>query len=351
MAGSRLARKQSGFSLVELMVSMVLGLMLIAGAVSIYLASKRSYIEVEQVAAVTENARFSEQIMGDALRHIGFLGEVTPNRVEVASGLTAPAGDCTDAGAGAYDFLRLAFAVTATTKDVPGCIDDAYVPAVGPKNDVLIVKHVLPQPHTDGAREGRDPNDPYTTIDTPGPLQNGRVYVMANSVGGLLFDGSLPPSISTGGQYPGGSAWPYQYEVFYIRDKDQADDDSPLQLSRKVLSYNSATAAMEFETEDLAEGVEYMQLLFGYDSDGDGDVDSYKDPAAITGANTWSGVESVEVFMLIRSATKDAQYTDTKTYQLGGVSVGPFNDEYRRLISHTSVSLRNLKLMIRGDAS
>lgn len=350
MAGSQVARKQAGFSLVELMVSMVLGLMLIAGAVSIYLASKRSYIEVEQVAAVTENARFSEQIVGDALRHIGFLGEVTPNRVEVASGLTAPTGaDCnTPAEAGAYNFARLAYAATATTASVLGCITDAYVPATGPKNDVLVVKHVLPQPHTDGPREGRDPNDPYMTIDTPGPLQNGKVYVMANSVGGLLFDGSLPPSISTGGQYPAGSAWPYQYEVFYVRLP--AGETVP-RLSRRVLSYHEDTSTMKFETEDLAEGVESLQLLFGYDSDNDGEVDTYKDPVAVGASNSWSAVHSVEAFMLIRSATRDAQYTDAKTYQLGGVSIGPFNDEYRRLISHTSVSLRNLKLMIRGDAS
>ena len=59
--------------------------------------------------------------------------------------------------------------------------------------------------------------------------------------------------------------------------------------------------------------------------------------------------------MLVRSATRDVQYIDEKTYQLGGVTVGPddrSDDEknYRRLVSHASVSLRNLKLMIRGEA-
>ena len=73
MAVAMRERKQAGFSLVELMVGMVLGLMLIAGAVSIYLASKRSYVEVEQVAALTESARFAEQLVGDSLRHAGFL--------------------------------------------------------------------------------------------------------------------------------------------------------------------------------------------------------------------------------------------------------------------------------------
>ena len=50
------ARKHHrGYSLVELMIGMLLGIMLIAGAVSVYLASKRSFVEVEQVAALFES--------------------------------------------------------------------------------------------------------------------------------------------------------------------------------------------------------------------------------------------------------------------------------------------------------
>jgi type IV pilus assembly protein PilW len=123
-------------------------------------------------------------------------------------------------------------------------------------------------------------------------------------------------------------------------------------LSRRVLSYNPTTDTMEFTTEDLAEGVENLQLLFGYDGDNDGEVDTYQDLAAIEAGGNWPDVQSVEVFMLVRSATGDAQSTDKKTYRLGDPNdpVGPFNDNYRRLLSHTSVSLRNLKLIIRGGA-
>ena len=42
--------RSSGFSLIELMIGMLLGVMLMAGAASIYLASKRSFTEVEQQA-------------------------------------------------------------------------------------------------------------------------------------------------------------------------------------------------------------------------------------------------------------------------------------------------------------
>ena len=123
-------------------------------------------------------------------------------------------------------------------------------------------------------------------------------------------------------------------------------------LSRRVLTYNQSTSTMEFpdDPEDLAEGVESMKLLFGYDSDSDGEVDTYKDPSSIEADGNWEGVESIEVFMLVRSAVKDVQYRDEKTYKLGDVTIDPKYDNYRRLISHTSVSLRNLKLMIRGGA-
>ena len=56
--------------------------------------------------------------------------------------------------------------------------------------------------------------------------------------------------------------------------------------------------------------------------------------------------------MLTRSATKDVQYTDEKTYRLAGSDVTPDPDKKndRRLVSYASVSLRNLKLITRGGA-
>ena len=175
MAQARAAYPQGGFSLVELLVSMVLGIMLIAGAISIYLSTKRSYVEVEQVAALTENARFAEQIVGDSLRHIGFFGELSANRVDVDPALTAAAlaGDCVSPdgpGAEAYDLTLMGYAATVDINgDALGCITDGE-----PGTDVLVIKRSLTRPYTAGPRTP-DPNDPPgNVIDTPGPLENGR---------------------------------------------------------------------------------------------------------------------------------------------------------------------------------
>lgn len=343
-------RGERGFSLVELMVGMLLGILLIGGAATIYLTSKRSYVEVEQVAALSENARFAELLVSDSLRHVGHFGEVTVNRVELDPNLSVVVNDCGGA-AQAYDTSSFIFAATAPADPdvtapvaVLNCIDDAV-----PDTDVLVIKHVIPRPYSDGPRDSADPNNPTHmngTIDFPEPLSPQKTYVMTNNVRGIVFDGAdTAPSILVGGEVPGGVAWEYQFEAFYVRQ-----GDTPT-LSRKVLRWDGSAMAMV--TENLVEGVENLRLQFGYDSDGNGDVDTYGDVAALTAAGNWDRVESVEVFMLIRNPERDLQYTDIKSYQMGGgVTVEP--DErvknFRRMATHASISLRNMKLMIRGEA-
>jgi len=338
--GMAMNKSEAGFSLVELMVGMLLGIILIAGAGTIYLSSKRSYVEVEQVAALSENARFAELLVTDSLRHVGNFGEVTADQVEADGSLSAVVDDCSGAAA-AYDTANFLFAATADgSGNALGCITDAQ-----PGTDVLVVKHVIPRPFSDGPRVGGDPNDPLQsdgTIDTPSALDPQKTYVMTNNIGGILFDGGdTAPTITTGGDIPGGVAWEYQFEIFYTRNANIP------QLSRKVLAWNGA--AMAVVTEDVVEGVEDLRLMFGFDSDNDGEVDTYSNVASI-GTN-WDRVESVEMFMLIRSATQDLQYTDVKTYNLGGgvtVQPGLTAPNFRRMVTHASISLRNMKLVIRS---
>ena len=68
------ASVMTGFSLVEFMVAMVLGFIVVGGAISVYLTSKNSFTEGEQVAQLADNARFALQVMGNSSRHIGFFG-------------------------------------------------------------------------------------------------------------------------------------------------------------------------------------------------------------------------------------------------------------------------------------
>ncbi len=44
----------------------------------------------------------------------------------------------------------------------------------------------------------------------------------------------------------------------------------------------------------------------------------------------------------MRSVTPVDGYTDTRTYQLGGATLGPFNDRFQRKVFSTTVRLANV---------
>jgi type IV pilus assembly protein PilW len=328
------------------MIGMVLGLILIGGAISIFLASKRSYTEVEKISALSENAQFAQRLLSNALMHAGFFGEVQSNRISLAANLPSVASGSNCSGnAAAYDLDNYLFAAVADSSgNALGCITDAE-----PGSHVLVIKSVIPTPLTDGPRVNPDavvdpdaevdPKDGNGTIEA---LVATQTYVMTNDTVGIMFAGGSQPSIGTGGDVPGGVAWAYQYEVFYVRKRDNL----PPALSRKTLTL--VGGEMTLTTEDLVEGIEDMRLRFGLADLAAGEVDSY---TALTGmAGNWGRVVSTEISVLVRSATEDPSYVNPKSYSMAGASITRA-DNYRRVLITTSMSLRNPKLLIRGNAA
>jgi len=62
---------ESGFSLVELMISLVLGLILTLGVTQIYLSSSDTYRLTDGLARIQENARFASEFLGREIREAG----------------------------------------------------------------------------------------------------------------------------------------------------------------------------------------------------------------------------------------------------------------------------------------
>lgn len=66
-------RPRRGFSLVELMVAMTLGLLLTGAAVSLFLSVRQLHLEQERVALMKENLRFAADFMSRDIRSAGLL--------------------------------------------------------------------------------------------------------------------------------------------------------------------------------------------------------------------------------------------------------------------------------------
>ena len=339
----------------ELMVGMVLGLIVVGGGTAVYLASSRSYSEVEQSAQLNEATRFAEQLMSDALRHVGFMGDVSPGSISTTDpSLPTITGDCdTLELSSVYALGTSLYALTATaTGSAPdvGCFgtDDDNNALAG--TEILIMKSAIPVPISDGPRDGSARNntldyrgDAPLTDTLANTLQN-KLWVMTNNETGILFDGDgTVPSLTV--DVPEGTAWEYRYEVYFILDDEDADGKLMPSLGRFVLREGSG-GAMELEREELIPGVEDMRMRFGVDSDSDGDVDFYGTVADLQASGDWDNIIAIEIAMLLSTLEEDPNYQDTNTYNLVGIDVTPpaTRLQHRRAVVRSNVAMRNMRL-------
>ena len=91
--------KQHGFTIVELMVAATLGLLILAGTVTMFVNNKRLYQDQQEIGRLQENARYAMDMLTRELRltgHVGCLGDpslVNNNLKDAFAGFAAGAGD------------------------------------------------------------------------------------------------------------------------------------------------------------------------------------------------------------------------------------------------------------------
>ena len=64
-------RKERGFTLIELMIALLLGLLVMGAAISLFLSNRQAYSATEGLGRVQENVRFAFELMARDLREVG----------------------------------------------------------------------------------------------------------------------------------------------------------------------------------------------------------------------------------------------------------------------------------------
>lgn len=90
--------------------------------------------------------------------------------------------------------------------------------------------------------------------------------------------------------------------------------------------------------QTLTSYIDGLQFRFGSDLDEDGSIDRYLKASDIS---DWNRVKTIQVAILLRSQLPVRQTIDTNSYNLLGLTHGPFNDNYLRTIYHTTTQPRN----------
>ncbi len=320
--------RQRGLSLIEMMVSMTLGLIVLSGVLIVFVNSSAARNEVERTTRQIENGRYASELLSEDLRVAGFYGRLDPTSV----GLTAPAALLDPCSLTVDDWK------TGMLLQVQGYDGTAFASAnctltnYKTGTDVLVI------------RRARTCSADSTTC-TP-DVTAGTPYVQVSQCATQLTKYALDvyPAVGTAPfdlqTKTCDAATPapkreYYVHIYYVATDNGRGASVPT-LKRLELVGGLAPS---FTIVPLVEGVEDLQFVYGVDTNNDGAPDQYAaDPGTVA---RWMNVMTVQFFVLARNLETTPNFTDSKTYTLAGTTVGPFSDGYRRHVYSGLVRIMN----------
>jgi type IV pilus assembly protein PilW len=317
---------QSGFTLTELMIAMVLGVILAGGVVNLFVIGQKSFRTDENVARMQDEGRFAINELVKDLRMAGYIGELAhPVAILPAAGL-ATGTDCGVAGQPNWilDFFD------DVTDDINSLtsVDNATGAAANAGFSCITAGELLPQTDVVGIKRFVGRSVP------PAGLVANTIYMQTNALEGVMYKDPLPVGAGVAGPL---NEWEYRPSVYYIRNFTNTAGDGIPSLCRKVLNFTAATG---IQTECIASGIEDLQIEYGLDSDGSGSADQYLPNPTLAQLQR---VISARIFVLARTLNQDFGYTDNRTYTLSNAVAFNPNDNFHRRLYTVTVPIFNMR--------
>ena len=362
---TRTINRQAGVTLVELMISLLLGLLIAIGLATLFAQNKRSFYQNEDLARLMEDGRFALQELARDIGMAGFYAELSSPSWQVDANLNG-AADCRAAAAVTTNWanpgLRVSnapFTVSWTYAVFPRGLD-GFTPeqaSLAVANNATAATAAAEFPCLAGLANLQPGSDVVFTkrvagASTDTALVGNRVYVARRgpATGVLALGATITASVPKTAGDPLENDWEYQPKVYYVRNiptdinlDGTADLDVPT-LCRMVLNPGPA-----FGEDCIAQGIESFQIEWGVDTDGDGDANAYVSALDASLTNVAlpdpNEVVSARIHVLARSVRPDPTYTNTKTYTFADVVVDPADDAFYRRLFSTTVLVRNVQGM------
>jgi len=356
-----LARSSTGFSLVELMVALTIGLIILAATGMLFVSSKKGYSTQDSLAHLQENGRFAIQFIVKDLRLAGYYGCVDDINAEsihsTLNGDTSFDYNAQTPIEGLNGSANTWYPSTSTSLPsgrIAGT--DAIMVRMGDPDGSLTVTSEMPNESAE------------VKVSSVSGFSEGEVVMISDCASADVFQITAVQTASSKLQHAPGGADATQDPPWPGNDTGQGGKLSKAYgpPGSKVMKFynrqfyigtgasgnpalfritNSGTA------EELVDGIESIRLLFGKDTDGDKVPNVYLRPGAtgLQSASDWSSVVSVRVGLLARTLVQEGTDVDGNLYDLDGdgtndfpTSGNPPNDRYKRRVFSATVLLRNL---------
>jgi type IV pilus assembly protein PilW len=331
MSPSIETRKQYGMTLIELMVALAIGAFLMIGAVTVFMQTRTTFRITESVARLQENARFTLDVLEPEIRMAHYWGlSTTTSYILNRAAPTAANGPGPDTCGNNWT-INLDQAIGGSNNRYGfGCAGTAPVET---NADTLIVRRV-----------SKDPEAPPLTGAGTLRLQSTRAPGLSQ-----IFTGTAAPR----GFGAGTTSQTFRLLAngYYVSRTSSATVGAALVPSLRVWTLLS-TGAMQ--NQEVIAGVEDLQVQLGVDTDlpdndDRGSIDRWvnvDDPIVDPtngGFNPDAVVLAVRVWLRVRAERPENGFTDTVNYVYADQNVGPFNDNFRRLVLSKTIYVRNAR--------
>jgi type IV pilus assembly protein PilW len=356
--------RDSGITLIELMLAMTIGLFLTGGLFAVLLGSTSTYRIQFDHARINENSRFAMQFLSRDIRMAGYFGCVNEHS-NVYNGLNIEL----DPGS-MYDISHPLEGLDPVTEVWMPSGKAASLSGIVPGTDAITVRFADPTAVTRVVAHPV-PDAPLIVANASHGLNEGALVVVSDCDKADVFrvtgvsgerlihqpgirykgaPGNLSASLGrdTGNTYDQSATVRRYHSARYFvryRDPSRPGSNAPVALYRQYISGTGTDPV-----EELVEGVENMQILYGVDTNADGAAISYVTAPEV---GTWRNVVSVKIALLIRShaqygSEREGSGGEDYTYQLLDETVSVHEPDttdeaprFRRHVYSTAIALRN----------
>lgn len=361
-------KPMSGFSMIELMISVTIGLLLTAAVLQTFVSMKRTYEFNEEFSRIQQNGRFAMNYLTRDVRMAGHFGCFSRNFDSGKIEINLDADKRSDI---AWDTTRPLLGydnVTSSFNEFEGVVAGT---------DVIVIKSVssssfplMPPGYNQGANmdvhidfnedcgggsdchEGEilmvsDCSKAKVFQATNIENKSSSKVLVTHSGAGYEPGNSHPVFQNSDGSYSQGQHADGAFKegsfisrlesyAYYIRNSDSSGEPS---LYRSRLGLSKATSSVVMSAEELVEGVEDMQIFYGEDTSGNGSPNYFVPADEVV---DMGDVVSIQINLMVRSL-RDYLTEAPASKTLSGTSLATASDQDRRIRKEFSaqIALRN----------
>jgi type IV pilus assembly protein PilW len=326
-------KRITGFTLVEMMIAMTISTVLLGGVIEVFLASKQAYRLQESQARMQENARFLFAILSNSIRQAGYTGCNSRKPGAITNTLN-------NASDHAYRFGTALEGYEAETSSWSPTVDAAITsPLVG--NDIIVIRGALDS----GIRvvtPFMNTSSASLRVTSGNDLEQEDIVMVTDcSAASILQISNATPSSGSLVHNTGNVVSPSN--ATSNLGKIYRDDAEIIKMETRAYYIRTGANGLPAiyqriglnAAEELIEGVEGMQILYGEDTDNDSNSDRFLSADQVD----MEEVVAVRISILLQSIT-DALTTGSQSYTFNGTTVTPTDHRVRRVFT-TTIALRN----------